>query len=136
MTNSIEKIGPNNVQIHYFSSQIKMTKGQIGLLKILRDCVGNNKPITFDIIVKCYYENVRKYHTDWNWVGEGSERKQQWTDFNIMDEYIKFIDNGNNPEYGLWQYKIRPKIRQWFVSTIGILVMKNQLVIIPTIEIE
>jgi len=134
MINSIEKIVQSNLQIQYYPSQFKMTKGQIGLLKIIRDCVGNNQPITFDIIVKCYYENVKKCHTDWKWVGEGNERKQQWTAFDIMDEYIKFSKNNNSD--GRWQYSIRPKIRQWFVSTIGILVMKNQLVIIPTIEIE
>jgi len=110
--------------------RVKLTKGQSALLKAIRMCVAENKPLSFEIIFNCFYENVSKEGRDWkaNWNIDRTGYNKEWYRYDIMDAYKE----GNS----LWQYHVKPRVRQWFVSTIGILVVKNQLVIIPTIEID
>ena len=120
MNQLVKDISKEALQISSLDTRPKLTKGQSGLLKILRSCVLQNSPISWDLICKCYYDNVRSTHTNY-YMG-------QYTNLDILEQYRK--------QTLTWQYWIRPKIRQWFVSTIGILVIKNQLIIIPTIEID
>lgn len=118
------------LQIQTVGQFVKLTKGQSALLKAIRRCVENQKSITWDVLVDIFYDNVSKEGRDWQakWALDLSGYSKKWTVYDIKTEYAK----GSS----VWQYHIKPRIRQWFVSTIGILVVKNQLIVIPTIEME
>lgn len=109
-------------------SKIRLTKGQSALLNAIRQCVQTNKSISWDIIVDCYYNNVSKIRKDYRYIGDWNNRQREYFTYDIYDQYK---DQNSN-----WQYVLKPRIRQWFVSSIGILVIKNQLIIIPTIEMD
>lgn len=109
----------------------KLTKGQFALLKVIRECVYKTTPLSFDLIVEVYYYNVRKSFS----LGEGWHRTNP-DDWNSgrYTEYVKYdILECWKKQDKLYYFK--NSIRTWFVSNIGILVIKNQLVIIPTIDL-
>lgn len=109
--------------------RVKLTNGQSGLLKAIRNCVQNKTSLNWDIIVDVYYENVSKNQRSWKFANDSpKDYTREWFLSDIKECYIR--------QDSKWQYTIKPKIRQWFVSTIGILVIKNQLIIIPTIEMD
>ena len=110
--------------------KVKLTKGQSALLKAIRECVSENKPLAWETIIHCFYNNVSKEGRDYNavWTLDGTSYRKEWYRYDIMEAY----KNSDSK----WQYNIKPRIRQWFVSTIGILVIKNQLIVIPTIEMD
>lgn len=129
MTNAITKdITEVGLQISTIGQFIKLTKGQAALLKAMRDCVKEGKAISWDILVDIFYNNVSKISSDYRWVGGFMNGHKEYFDHDIMECY-----KSNNSQ---WLYSIRPRVRQWFVSTIGILVIKNQLIVIPTIDIN
>lgn len=101
-----------------------MTKGQQALLDVIRKCVEEKKSFTFDMVVSVYYYNVRSQYwksDTYDYVNSRWNKKPH----DILKSYKKGIDG--------WFYKMQ--IRQWLVSNIGILVLKNQLVIVPTIDL-
>jgi hypothetical protein len=105
-----------------------LTKGQKELLRIVRDCVQNKNPLTFDLILRAYYDTVRKVvyeGTNWHYPNGGYGRYAEYIKHDILELWAE----------GKMTYKYKPQIRQWFVANIGILVLKNQLVIIPTIDL-
>jgi hypothetical protein len=109
----------------------RLTKGQSALLKLIRECVYKTTPLSFDLIVDVYYYNVRKTFS----LGEGWHRTDP-NDYRSgrYSEYIKYdiLECWKKQEK---LYYFRSQVRQWFMSNIGILVIKNQLVIIPTIDL-
>jgi hypothetical protein len=114
--NELQKdISRQALQIHTVGA-VRLTKGQSALLTAIRCCVQENKPVSYESIVDCYYNNVSK--TAWIY----KSRRD------VMESFKE--DNSS------WRCFIRARVRQWFVSTIGILVIKNQLFIIPTIEMD
>lgn len=119
MNGLIKDISKESLHLETFNNHPRLTKGQQALLKAIRDCVSKSIPISWDIIVDCYYYNCRKKGKEW-W---GSRQE-----YDILEHY--------KLQGSKWQYTIRPTIRQWFVSSIGILTIKNLLIIIPTIELE
>jgi hypothetical protein len=123
------------------NQKIKLTKGQSALLKSIRQCVTSEKPLDWGIIIDSYGIGVRKTYPKKEYkrqediiLLDGSRHWQsgyyeETGDFyNIKDEYL----NDTN----VWRYTLRGLVRSWFLATIGILVIKNQLIVIPTIEIE
>lgn len=108
-----------------------LSKGQKALLQIIRDCVEEKRLLTFDLIVNVYYENVRKKFSigeGWYYAVPGDHRTGRYSvyqEYDILECWKK--------QDKLWYF--RALIRQWFVSNIGILVIKNQLVIVPTIDL-
>lgn len=112
-----------------------LTKAQKALLVLIRNCVEQQKPLSVDDMILLYYNNIRKTIS----IG--------------MDWYYPKDENGNSKySYGryaryetkdileCWKageeiWRFRTTIRHWFVSNIGILVIKNQLVVVPTIEL-
>lgn len=119
------------LQIQTVGQMVKLTKGQNGLLKLMRACVENNRSISWDSIVLCYYNNVSKTLTEKRYLGgwfEPGGAKYEYIVHDVLDIYKE--------QKHLWLYTLRARIRQWFVSSIGILVVKNQLIVIPTIEID
>lgn len=120
----------NGLQIQTVGQFVKLTKGQVGLLILMRDCVKNSTSISWDSIVTCYYNNVSKKMTERQYLGDYMEGRPRY-------EYREYDVLDVHKEQGArWLYTVRPRIRQWFVSTIGILVIKNQLIVIPTIDIN
>lgn len=114
-TNDITSI---SLQVQTIGQFVKLSKGQAALLKAMRNCVKENKSISWDLLVNIFYDNVSKIQNHY----------YQPTYQDIKECYAA--------QNSTWQYSVRPRIRQWFVSTIGILVIKNQLVVIPTIDIN
>lgn len=108
--------------------KVKLSKGQSGLLKLIRACVQNNSPLSYDALIQVYYDNVCKIAHDYRYIGEWNDRKQEWFEFDIMECY--------KAQGSKWMYKVKPRIRQWFTTTLGALVIKNQLIVIPTIELD
>jgi len=105
----------------------KFTKGQSSLLKLIRECIDKKQPLTFDLIVWTYYDNVRKQFTKRHYAGQDAHGHStySYSHHDILESWREQKD--------LWYFKAL--IRQWFISNIGILVIKNQLVIIPTIDL-
>lgn len=121
-------ISKRALQIQTFSRP-KLTKGQTYLLKEIRNCTEKQTSLNWDIIVNCFYNNVSKECKDWKWANAtAGDYSREWYKYDILECYEQ--------QNSKWQYTIKPRIRQWFVSTIGILVIKNQLIIIPTIEMD
>lgn len=56
-------------------------------------------------------------------------RKEYW--YIEHDVYNSFKNNSH-----IWTYRIRTLVKSWFVNTIGILVLKGKLIVLPIIEIE
>lgn len=117
------------LQISSLGQLVKLSKGQAGLLRLMRLCVKEQRTFSWDELVVCYYQNVREEGEDWKWLNADKDnRERQWYSYDIMQSY-----KANDYH---WKYKLRGAIKSWFVSTIGILVIKNQLIVIPTIDIE
>lgn len=109
----------------------RLNKGQKALLTLIRKCVEEKKSLSFELIVKCYYDNVRKKFqrgTDWCRIDPDDWRSARYTKYEEHDILECFKDGSL---YWYW----RPHIKSWFKSTIGCLVVKNQLVIVPTIDL-
>jgi hypothetical protein len=116
------------LSIQTTSQLISLTKAQKALLKTVTDCIKNKESLTMDKIVDVYYHNVRKIHLqEYGWSLE-KRKYMHMQELDVMEEYKK--NTGN------WTYGIRSKVRQWFISNLGILVVKNQLIVVPVINIE
>lgn len=116
--NAIQKdISHLTLQIIQNDNKERLTNGQKALLNVIKDCVEKKIPISFDLIVAIYYTNISTTQKTWS----GGK-------YDIMQEYIN--------KTTVFQYYCRPKIKTWFVQNIGILVIKNELIVIPTIDIE
>jgi hypothetical protein len=115
------------LSIHTTGQIPKFTRGQSALLKLIRECIERKQPLTFDLIVLTYYNNIRKQFSKRHYIGsdEYGHSRYSYSDHDILESWREQKD--------LWYFKAL--IRQWFISTIGILVIKNQLVIIPTIDL-
>lgn len=86
------------------------------------DCVRSNEALTFEQLVYCYSENVNGVIIQW--AGYGPTQIKH----NVLESYQ------SNTAY--WQRKIKPLIKSWFVSAIGLLVIKGYLTVLPTINID
>lgn len=128
----MNKVSKNikGLQVQSFSPRVRLTKGQSALLKSIRKCVEGGTSISWDIIVDIFYNNVNKVARDSRYIGSYLDGTGRYEYFNVD---IKKAYEAQNSK---WQYCIKPRVRQWFVSSIGILVVKNQLIVIPTIEID
>ena len=105
-----------------------MSKAQNALLKQLFDCIRANEPLTLEHLVFIYANNVKseiEFHIYWDRHIEGVNMLKK---HNIIDCY-----NANNL---CWQKKIKDLIKSWFVSAIGLLVIKGYLKVVPTIDID
>lgn len=119
MTTEISKPIPS-LQIQTFGQLVKLTYAQRTLLETITTLVVKNQSLTWDIIVKTYCKGVRSEYQVWE--------NRDWVTYNIQYEYRK--------QSVKWTYTIRGLIKGWLLNTIGTLVIKNQLAIIPLIEIE
>lgn len=109
----------------------KFTKGQSALLELIKACIANKQSLTFELIAHCYYHSVRKTFFEgkgWYYPDESNWRSGKYKEYIEHDILICMKEDK-------LRWKWRPQIRQWFVSNIGILVIKNQLVIVPTIDL-
>lgn len=107
-----------------------LSKGQKQLLEQIRFCVKENIPFTFEMMLNIYYFNVRKKFQR----GEGWHYPDGDYRFGRYSYYVEYdILECWKKQERVWCFK--PNVRQWFLSNIGILVLKNQLVIIPTIDL-
>lgn len=113
----------SGLAIETTSQLVALTKGQKLLLKCVRDCVAQQKPMTWDLIVLIYVEGVRATYWD-RWFLDTSGRPREYS---VLEEYQK--------QSATWTYTLRAMVRGWLLSNIGILVLKNQLIIIPTMEL-
>jgi hypothetical protein len=123
-------ISNSTLSISTIGQLVKLSKGQDALLKLIRESVANNKSIDWDVLVECFYHNVSKTISKWKWANMEirNDFSRTYYDLDLLDEYKK---NSSS-----WHLYGRGRVRQWFVSTIGILVVKGQLFVIPTIELE
>jgi hypothetical protein len=124
----IESIKSLGLQVSTVGQLVKLSKGQTGLLSLMRTCVKENRTLSWDELVECYYKNVRQELEDHRWIDIGSVRSRQYFTFDILDCY-------KNQDWH-WTYRVRALVKHWFVNTLGILVIKNKLVVIPTIGID
>jgi hypothetical protein len=123
----------NGLQIVTQGQLQKFTPGQVGLLKLIENCVKNNRPCSFEDVVLCYAKNVRKIYVEekWQFVSmEFNDHRKKYEYVN-HDVYAAFKNNS-----WIWTYKIRSLVKSWFVTTIGLLCLKGKLIVLPIIEIE
>lgn len=128
MNGVTKDISKSALSIQTIGQLVKLSKGQHGLLKLIRQSVQENKPLDWDALVQCFYDNVSCKIHDWRWIGEFNKGHREYYSLDLLEEYKK--------QSIKWQYHAKSRVRQWFVSTIGILVVKGQLFVIPTIELE
>lgn len=105
-----------------------MSKGQNALLKLMFDCVNNNTPLTFEQLVYCYSENVRSEIMCTDWYSQPNIFVTGQKPFNVIETYLT--------QHPVWFKKIRDNIKSWFVSAIGLLVIKGYLKVLPNIDID
>lgn len=123
----LEKVKNSALSIQTTSQLIKLTKGQNILLKNIDSSLSKQKPITLEEIVKMYCNGVSKTHTKSHYkYDSGSCRFDKYTTHDIYESYR------NNDS--LFKYTLRPRIKTWFINSIGSLVVKGKLLIIPVIE--
>lgn len=126
MSNVAKKV--NGLAIQTTAQIPKFTKGQAGLLSVIKQCVETNTPLLYDMVVRCYCDNVRStYKVGHNYMRQENGRYEyaRYETRNIWNAYQQGVDG----------YYYRNNIRAWLISTIGILVLKNQLVAIPVINL-
>jgi len=110
------------------SRKAEMSKGQQLLLTTIMECVKNQKPLLFEDVIICYYLGVKKtlvwadYESEKRW-GSGPHKE-----YDILSEHQK--------DSYIWNRKIRDLIKSWFVSAVGLLVIKGWLTVLPTIKID
>ncbi len=126
--NNLIKDSNVTLKIDSVGQMVVLSKGQNTILKLIRYCVSTNKPITWDLLVGAYYKYMHQTAEDYRYVCIDGNKQRKLYEFDIMECYKNKDDR--------WKYKIRGRIKGWFTSTIGVLVIKNQIIIIPTLEIE
>lgn len=105
-----------------------LTKGQKALLSTIEKCIQFKKPLDWDLIVLVYTENVRsQYRKDLDYNFE-TRRYQTYVMKDILPEYQKLT-----PE---WTYGLRINVRQWFLTNLSVLILKNKLIVVPIMSIE
>lgn len=105
-----------------------MSKSQHELLKTMFDCIKNQKELTLEHLVYIYAKNVTceiKLSAYW---GRNIHGVQCEVKHNVIECYLK--DNL------AWQRKIKGMVKSWFVSAIGLLVIKGYLKVLPNIDID
>ncbi len=117
------KVGINN----------QLNAKQKALLKTMYDCLQNNRPFNWDLMVVFYSNNVKKmyekYEYEYDWDSPSLKKtNQRYISYNITVEYAK--------NTSLWSYYIKPSIRQWFCTNIGSMVLKGSVLALPVIELE
>lgn len=131
--NGVAKQVTGGLQIMTTGQLPSLTRAQKALLKLIKVCVEQGKPLTVDDMILLYYNNIRKtvaVGKDWYYPKDekGNNRYGRYS-------YYEQIDILNAWKKGEEVWRFRTTIRHWFVSNIGILVIKNQLVIVPTIDL-
>jgi hypothetical protein len=114
------------LSIKTYSGLTKLTVGQKVLLKVITEKVIERKSLTWDDIVDCYCKGVKSEYANWEYCY--TKQEYIWVYYKVKKAYK---DN-----HWIWTYNLRAKVKQWFLSTIGILVVKNQLAVIPLMEVE
>lgn len=108
------------LQILTQNQLVPISQGQNGLLKLITDCVIDKKVLTMNEIVDCYCKYVRcNYYHPW-------EAKPV--------EYMVKTEFKNHSH--VWTYRLRGLVKAWFINTMGNLVLKGKLIVLPIIEVE
>lgn len=119
----------NGLQIMH-NRKAEMSKGQQLLLQTMCKCVKDKTPLLFEDVVICYYLGVKKTLF---WANYELSQGQMCVsgmhkNYDILVEY-------NSNSY-IYNRKIRDLIKSWFVSAIGLLVIKGWLTVLPNIQID
>jgi hypothetical protein len=119
----------NELQI-YHRRKAEMSKGQKLLLEKICKCIRDKEPLIFEDVVMCYYAGVKKTLF---WANYQLDQGQMCSvgmhrNYDILHEY-------ETNSY-IWNRKIRDLIKSWFVSAIGLLVIKGWLTVLPVITID
>ena len=107
----------------------ELSKGQNSLLLLISHCTLNNQPLLFDNLIHIYYKNVKKI-VEYPAIefDRRGQKKLGRGEYDIMECY--------NNQNCVWFTKIKPLIKSWFVSAIGLLVIKGWLRVLPVINID
>jgi predicted methyltransferase len=103
----------------------ELTIAQKGLYELLCKKLKSGESLTLEEVVICYSENMKDVMIYEKWCAEG---KTELIEINV----IKSFQEKN----WYWTYHVRLRIMQWLITTIGVLVIKGALKIIPNLEIE
>jgi hypothetical protein len=108
----------------------RLTKGQETLLNAMYVCLKDNKPLNWDLMVEIY-SKVNNYPKEVEErVFNRQMREMEWK--MVHKDIVKiYKENGDD-----WIYGFKPKIRQWFATNIGSMVLKGSLLALPVIEID
>lgn len=119
----------NALQISH-QRKAEMSKGQQLLLETMVRCVKNEVNLQFEDVVIAYYLGVKKtlFWTNYKMDNGVMYPSGPHREYDILSEY-------EQKSY-LWNKKIKDLIKSWFVSAIGLLVIKGWLKVLPVIEIE
>lgn len=99
---------------------VPLSKGQNALLKLINECVLNKRILTMQHIVDLYCQQVRcNYYHPWE---TGNK------EYMVKVEFKK--------QTHIWTYRLRGLVKAWFINTMGNLVLKGKLIVLPVIEIE
>jgi len=108
---------------------VELTLGQHELLSQIVRCTKNFEPLTMRMVVDCYVKSRGSdtfTYSDWDWNFETGKREYFEVSFSITECFER-----RSPK---WTYRMRALIKQWLISNIGALVIKNKLIAIPIIE--
>lgn len=118
----------NGLQIVGNNQLVKISKSQFAILNLINKCVEDKAPLTMDMIVKTYTSAVKSIYSKpvSAWQGD----RYTYSHSEKYDIYACY----KRDDY-MWRYTLRPNIKTWFTNNLGILIIKNKLIVIPIIEI-
>jgi len=97
---------------------------QKALLKLLHKCLKDNTPLDWKLMVNFYVKNVDNISgRDWN------SLLQKYTNGTPILPHFEKLDSN-------WIYYIKPKIRQWFATNMGSMILKGAILALPVIELK
>lgn len=110
------------------ATRSKMPLSQVNLLKVINSTIENKASVDWGIMVKWYTRSVHQYHSTYGWHEKEGKK--------ILGMYQVDIDHEYEINSWIWTYEIKNKVKSLFIQSIGSLVIKNKLLVIPIIEIE
>jgi len=99
---------------------------QQALLKVLHKCLKSNIPLNWNSMVKFYIKSVDSEYSTYDW----NRKTQQYEviSYSVAKVYKSQDDT--------WTYGLKPRIRQWFATNMGSMILKGSILALPVIEIN
>lgn len=105
---------------------VRLSYSQQALLKLINLHITEKTVLTFDDLVHCYANSVNsEIYYDHHEYDTGKQ---------VITKYHDVIQCYKSQNY-VWRQKVKGLVKSWFVSALGILVIKGKLIVLPVMDI-